>query len=880
MTYLKINLFMRKPKDRLPWVGCDKCSLNSMPTLFFSTIVCLLFFSLSVLALPLPPTDHEYTWLERQRVNFLNQQLIVDIEEKVGTQKWDEAEKLFREALANDPNNNELRSRFMIMLSESGQYDQALRLAYEQKKKYPKYPRLLHFIGVLEEKKGNHEAAHAVWRELVSIPGTPDDILLYAAKSLYPQATLEKNRELALQLAEIWALQEPSYDSYLQYASSLWKAGRRTEAINILKEAVEKGSPSQREESSFHLAYILIHVGREEEALPYLRYIATQSPDSSARYQAAMQKAHLHYNLRQMGLARDWLDQASQAGPKDEAWRELYGQTILEEGNLDKTLAAVGEIFDADQASFLMLLSFQFLQRGFDGLAYYFIQKAEEKESLPARLEPEYWSNRAYMAERQNEYEDVLLSMDQALLYDPSRFDWKIVRLRALFLLGDSDVALREARQLEQELLEQPASPENQKLLNETIDFIASGHLAREEYRDTIRTARQSHSVYTGSGLYRYLGLAYYHMEEYDESEEAFQEFFRRNPDPDPDVWIEYGFLQEKRKEWEVAIEIFTAAVQKHPFDLQSQKALAFVYTKAIENDEALESAKAAIDLESETVPSAFNPDRRRIRQNLLDMKTLVGNLQKTWTFQAFANYNEFLGGSNQTFISPDVGLPAELGGQISYRPPVIGFRDYRTFDIFLRAIGQFDKNSLRPLKDRWQGGIGGEWKPFKTWNYVTSLEYLFKIGSQSRYGWLWRNRGSFNVGDYPREEETYWLTLVLFGDIAWYWDRDFNEDELALFTEDRLGISWRIRDNVSITFPQIQGTIRYVPRGYTEESSYLFGGIGANLRIAEREKQYTTNTWYTDLYLHYDWGRFLDEDARITGSRFRGWAAGIRFYR
>jgi len=844
--------------------------------LLFSSLI----FLVPIQASLLPPTDYEYSWIERQQVNFLNQKVLVDVEEAVGQKDWEKAERLYREALRNDPNSNTLRARLMTVLAESGQYDRALKEAYQQLSKYPDYPPLLHFIGVLEEQQENLPAAQKAWRRLVSLPGTPDNILLYASKSLYPTVVQERDRELALQLASIWASLEPGYDSYLQHASSLWKAGQRSQAIDVLTEAIPMGNDEQKEDGAFYLSYILIHVGRGEEAIPYLQQIARTSPDSTARYRSAMQLAHLHYNLREMGKARDWLDAAADQGDKDDSWKELYAQTIIEEGDVEKTLSAMGEFFDAEQASFLMLLSFQFMQRGFDGLAYYFIKDAEDKKGLPEGMEAEYWSNRAYMAERQNEYEDVASSMDEALIRDSSRLDWKIVRLRALFLLGDTTVALREAQQLETELLQQPSSPENQNLLNETIDFIASGHLAQEDYRETLRTVRNSLSVYTGTGLFRYQALAYYHLGEYEDAEKAFQQYFDRVSAPDPDVWIEYAFLQEKRKEWETAIEIFTAAVQAHPFDLQSLKALTYVYAKAIENDEALESAKASIDLESETLPSAFGQDRRRIKQGLLDMKTLVGDLQKTWQFQAFANYNEFLGGENQTFVSPEGGLPAELGGQISYRPPVIGFRDYRTFDIFLRAIGQFDKNSLRPKRESWQGGLGGEWKPFKTWSYVTSLEYLFKIGSNARRGWLWRNRGSFNIGDYPREEETLWLTLVLYGEVAWYWDTDFNEDELALFTEDRLGISWRLRDNLSLTFPQIQGTIRYVPRGYTVDSSYLFGGLGANLRLAQKEKQYTTNSWYTDVYLHYDWGRYLDEDARMTGSRFRGWAAGIRFYR
>jgi hypothetical protein len=343
---------------------------------------------------------------------------------------------------------------------------------------------------------------------------------------------------------------------------------------------------------------------------------------------------------------------------------------------------------------------------------------------------------------------------------------------------------------------------------------------------------------------------------------------------------MEYGYLQEKRKEWDLAAKAFSEAVRRNPYDLRSWKTLTFVLTKAIENDKAVEAAKSTIDLESEMLPAAEGRREREIRQSLLDYKTLVGNIQKTWGFSAFANYNEFIPEEDDVFVTRDSGIPAELGGQVSYRPPWIGFRDYATFDLFLRAIASFEDDSIQPDHDSWQGGIGGDWKPFKAVNYVTSFEYLFKIGEDAREGWLWRNRGSLAFGEYPREEDLWWPTATVYGEAAWYWDREFGEQELALFTENRAGISWRILDNLSLTFPQVQGTIRYVVRGFTDRSSYLFGGLGANLRFADLETEYHTNQWYVDLFLHYDWGWFLDEDARTTGNRFDGWAAGVRFYR
>ncbi|MGE9291654.1 MAG: NfrA family protein, partial [Puniceicoccales bacterium] len=677
-----------------------------------------------------------------------------------------------------------------------------------------------------------------------------------------------------------WARLERSYPSYLQYASALWKNGDRERSLEILKESANLATPEERDQAQSYVAYTLLKAGRPAESKRWFTRIATDSDDPETRYRAALQLAHININEGNMEAARQWLDSAAIDGDKDENWKKLYSQTLLQEGDAEVTLAAIGDFFDADQASFLTLLSFQFLRNGYEGLAYHFISLAGTKSGLPTESEADYWANRAYMAEKQDNFEDALDSINQALARDPNRVDWKIVRVRSLFMLGQNRLALQEARLLEQEVEKLPPSPENTNILNEAIDLAANSLLAEEKYREVLEIIEKYEPVYTGTGLYRTQALAYYYLDKYEESDESFQKYFSVVPDPEPVVLVEYGYLQEKRKEWEAAAQSFTLAVQRNPYDLRSWETLTYVLVKAIENSEAVEMAKKTIFLKEETLPSANDDEKDKIEQSIIDYKTLIADIERTWGFQAFANYNEFIPDGNDVFVSRDSALPAELGAQLSYRPPVIGFRDYRTFDVFLRVIGQFDDNTIRPNEDTWQGGIGGEWKPFKTLNYVTSLEYLFKIGDQSRDGWLWRNRASYAYGDYPRENDLWWPTLVLYGEAAWLFDREWHDEELSLFTEDRVGISWKIKNNLSFTFPQVQGAIRYLVDGYTDRSSYYYGGFGANLRYTQGEKDDKIHEWYVDLYLHYDWGRFLNENAEPMGDRFDGWAAGIRFYR
>ncbi|MBC2601838.1 tetratricopeptide repeat protein [Puniceicoccus vermicola] len=828
----------------------------------------------------LPPSDYEYSWLERQEINFENQQLTVELEPAVASEDWEKAEAILREAIENDPNNNALKGRLLTVLAEAGEYQEGLDLAYPLLEQNPRYTPLIIYIGNLENSLGNRETAAKAWTYVLALPNTPKDDRQYAAKSLYFDALATQNLEVALESSRIWAQLERSYASNLQYASALWKTGDRDESIEVLTRAVELAKPDERGQAEFYLAYTLLKLDRNAEAKKWFTKIATDSKVRDDRYRAALQLAYLNIAEGNMEAARQWLDSAAIDGEKDENWKKLYSQTLIQGGNPEATLAAVGNFFDSDQASFLTLLSFQFLRNGYEGLAYHYITMAADKSGLPENREADYWANRSYMAEKQDNFEDALDSINKALARDPSRVDWKIVRVRSLFMLGQSELALKEARILEQEVEKLPPSPENTRILNEAIDLAANSLLAEKKYRDVLKIADRFQDVYTGTGIYRTKALAQYYLEDYDDANDSFEEYFRLVPDPSPEALVEYGYLQEKRKEWDLATEAFTQAVQRNPYDLRSWETLTFVLVKAVENSEAVKTAKETIFLKSETLPSAEDKEQGDIEQSIINYKTLIADIERTWGFQAFANYNEFIPDGNDVFVTRDSALPAELGAQISYRPPVIGFRDYRTFDVFLRVIGQFDDNSIRPNEDTWQGGLGAEWKPFKTLNYVTSLEYLFKIGDQSRDGWLWRNRASYTYGDYPRESEIWWPTVALYGEAAWLFDREWQDQELSLYTEDRIGISWKLKNNISLTFPQVQGAARYLVDGYTDRSSYYYGGFGANLRYTQDQNDDQTNDWYVDFYLHYDWGRFLNADAQPTGDRFDGWAAGIRFYR
>ncbi len=138
----------------------------------------------------------------------------------------------------------------------------------------------------------------------------------------------------------------------------------------------------------------------------------------------------------------------------------------------------------------------------------------------------------------------------------------------------------------------------------------------------------------------------------------------------------------------------------------------------------------------------------------------------------------------------------------LSWRPPVIGYRDGRIFEVIARAQWLNQRYSLRPDPDTYQGVVGVSFKPLKDQNLKIGVERFFKGGSLTDDNWLGRVQWSYTQGDdflplykpgqsLENERELY-INLRLDG--AYF----FEKDRAILFYGDgRLGYSFRLAQDV-----------------------------------------------------------------------------------
>jgi hypothetical protein len=254
-------------------------------------------------------------------------------------------------------------------------------------------------------------------------------------------------------------------------------------------------------------------------------------------------------------------------------------------------------------------------------------------------------------------------------------------------------------------------------------------------------------------------------------------------------------------------------------------------------------------------------------------MKREYSKLDKTWGFQAYVSKTDYNFPSNATVSSIDGALPAQAGIELDWRPPILGFRDERTLDVFGRVLANFDKDAWSLDQDSYQGGAGLRYKPLVGYNVNASIERLFKIGNNSEENWLGRVMGAEELGEKPPEGKDVWTSGRIYGEAGYFFDQP---RRWFYYLDGTIGPSWRVTDRIMLTVPQAEGTIRYESEDASKLLTYSIVGLGADARLLEPEREHTLDRWYLDGFIHYTWGWFRDRPEGFDSTSFKGVVFGF----
>lgn len=290
----------------------------------------------------------------------------------------------------------------------------------------------------------------------------------------------------------------------------------------------------------------------------------------------------------------------------------------------------------------------------------------------------------------------------------------------------------------------------------------------------------------------------------------------------------------------------------------------AYAAKHAFQNADALGYFKSGIDDAVAAGQDVDDPTLFAIRRDVSDLTRVWGayltlSHAPLGAAQAGSGVSSFTNGSAIT----------QLGAEIFWRPPVIGYRDGALFEVFARDFITLHDESGGPTGfSTQQGMVGARWKPLKDWNLVFEVAKLIKLGSDARNDTVLRTAFSEGMGTDLRVDVPSWWMWQVYGEVDYY----LENPQTIMLADGRVGRSFRL-DGISdrlVATPFVGISQSYDSSLATAEA--LGAGPGIALRYWFREDRYHAPRSYVDANIRYH--------ARLAGDdRAEGVFGGITFY-
>ena len=323
---------------------------------------------------------------------------------------------------------------------------------------------------------------------------------------------------------------------------------------------------------------------------------------------------------------------------------------------------------------------------------------------------------------------------------------------------------------------------------------------------------------------------------------------------------LDLAYLAIQVKDDDAADEYFSRAEKAGRLSGLAPIDAAYVAKRLVRNERAKSLLRRAIDAEADG-NITLQP------QALFGLRREVAELERAWGFYSSLSYGAVGVMPSAPLAAPlSGGNVLQAGGEVYWRPPVIGYRNGSTFELFGRAFQTLrDETGGATGMPTTQGSFGARWKPFGNSNLVLEVSRLFPIGKEARHDTLLRAAYSAGDGTDLRVDVPEWWMWQVYAEADHYVE---NHQTIAT-AEARIGRSYRL-DGISnrlVLTPFVAAGVSYDNKLATPEAVGV--GPGVNLRYWFREDKYTAPMSYVDINVQY---RF-----RLAGDdRAEGVFAGI----
>lgn len=643
-------------------------------------------------------------------------------------------------------------------------------------------------------------------------------------------------------------------------AAEAWQGGLNRAPVDF----------SRRLEILKALGQAYAHLGRYDEVVHCYAQALVLEKDPRQKVELGLFVAGLFIEQRRPNDAREWLAKIAPFAGSDIRWPLTMARVDFLAEDYRACCSRLILLKKRPPVASL-LLGFAFMKRDMPGPALEFLNEIHEPGALTPDEQLRLFRNRAYLNFDQNQYVAAFIDTDAAIGLKPSA-DMALVHLKSL-----ANVCVSNDIEKAGECL---LNPEESGLsltgAEQAQVLIVMGHCLNRQGQYDNAVQRLTDSVKLDPSLAEafYLrGLAYHALGKSNEAVTNYQEYVRMETNPPATFWGDLGQAEGKQRAYKNSTAAFRRSLEYHSVDVDTLSDQGYQFMKWNHNRESKQAFRRAIDYYADLVPRVPTNETAAYRKGELAMKKEYTKLDHLFGIQAYLSRTDYGFPTNVGIASIDGALPSQGGLEASFRPPLVGFRNEKTLEIFGDILGNFKRQTWSPDPDSYQGMAGLRYKPLARVNYNMSFARLMKIGDNSENNWLWRNLASWERGDKPAADKKLGLNLKIFGDVGYYF---IERERWYGYFDGRAGPSWRLSQKMFLTLPQVMGILRFETNDGVGTGSYALAGLGANLRLYEPERRYVVDRFFLDLFAYYTAGTFESTPQGFDSRSFNGVMFGL----
>jgi tetratricopeptide (TPR) repeat protein len=790
--------------------------------------------------------------------------------------------------IAPEPTNQE----FLINVWEAGKDYQAatkeiikrLQETSNAQERYNLYIKL----GYTYNKRGRPAQAAEAFREALRIKKDVPTMTLLAN-------TLEKSGRLAesFKIYQEIACRDPRGEIYFTLGDLASRLENNSQALKHFSMAVQKHLPASQQLAAYkQIGYISTLQQNYAQARRALQLAAELSPREINLYASLVDLCNkmgdlpsaLAYQQKLVTLTRDYncnnsqnienlgylyaklgryqesvdaFEQAIAAGQESAELRLNLGYLYLKLHNIPSGLENFqASLKLAPKAETYLALGRCYKELNQPGVAVYYLSKARSfLDALPRPDQIDLLSTLGYLYAEEDQYSRATLCFSKSLQlhYDPV-IALRLARMERLS--GQSSQALLELQKIDPARL--PADSKPLYLEEKAASLQNEGDLPA-----AVEQLEKAAAISDTASLHYRLGLLHGDLKQVDAAIQQFQEA-RELDLRDNNYAVALGYALLKKKNYSQAAALFEEVLSRDSDYLKLYEDLGYIYMKDCRNTKAVTWFKRAIDNRLlYSINSTAGAEE--LDQKIYDFRKEITKMNHRWDFTVYLGYRS----SKTQQVNVPGGLLggsilANNGVELAYQPPVIGFRDERIFQGYVRVLWGNEPGSLSVNSDTFQGGAGLRYKPFKSQNFWLSGERLFKIGDQAMNDWLVRALYSWDNGYDLQYNRPRWNYSFIYGEGDYFFQGIW-----AYYWELRQGITFNYRNKFLIT-PHFVADMRYQDP-CNPASSYLEGGGGLSLKFLYNETHYEINRSSFELLVYYKFGRFINQGVSINGNGYNG---------